>query len=242
MNDSLTESVARLHRAGSEDSHQTQKLRNAVDNLLTWMIQNLPTGFTLPYDCTLYPNGNFVRVELTNAPFDTSFRTVFNISIGKEYSREELFHFSELIANGFFKKLIDKLATESAEFEKTVEQTESFLETVAPTPLLLHFSSYWSDLEQLARERKLPRDLVDCLMALINSHNHNTIGPEAKPHLIGEAKKYLQGGILLIRINEEMFYDVMVFVPNKNQEVTKRFFFKLMPKCKGGQFRHLKEL
>jgi hypothetical protein len=242
MNDSLTESVARLHRAGSEHSHQTKKLRSAADNLLTWLKQNLPSDFGLPCNCTLYPNGEFVRTELTNPPLGTS-RTVFNISLGKEHSREELFRFSELIADGFLERLSERLETEATRFKKDAEQTASFLETVAPTPISLYHSSYRSDLEQLAREGKLPRDLVNCLKDLISSlDDHSVRPPEATPYLVREAKKYLHGGILMAYACGKNLYDVMVFVPDENQPIAERSFFKLVLKYKDGNLRHLKEL
>jgi hypothetical protein len=242
MNDSLTDSVARLHRAGSEHSQQTKKLRCAADNLLTWFQQNLPSGFALPCDCAFYPSGEFVRTELTNPPLGTS-RTVFNISLGKEHSREELFRFSELIAEGFLEQLSERLEAEAARLEKTIDQTRSFLETVAPTPISLNHSSYRSDLEQLAREGKLPRDLVNCLKDLISSHDVDILEPpEATPYLVREAKKYLHGGILMANACGKNLYDVMVFVPDGNQPVTERFFFKLVLKYKGGSLRHLQEL
>ena len=47
MSGSLTDSVARLYRAGSEHSKDAAKLRQAVDDLLIWMMANVPLSVDL---------------------------------------------------------------------------------------------------------------------------------------------------------------------------------------------------
>jgi len=128
MNDGLTESVARLYRAGSEHSQQTVKLRKAVDSLLSWMDKNLPTGFVLPCDCKLWPSGEFARLSSTgpvNLFFDQ--KALFKVTIGHEHTLNELLGFSKLIADGFLDKLSEKLETQAMAFQKTSKQIDSFV-------------------------------------------------------------------------------------------------------------------
>ena len=122
--DSLTASVARLHRAGSEDSQQTKKLRLAVDSLL---LQLKEIDFSpLPCSCRLYPSGEFVQTELSNPPFGTDV-VVFKVTIGKEHSLPDLFAFSRLIASGFLDKLSEGLESRAKTFGKTSAEISKFI-------------------------------------------------------------------------------------------------------------------
>src|ERR1035441_8325367 len=111
MSNALTESVARLYRAGSEHSQQTEKLREAVDNLLTWFKSNLPGGFELPCHCSFWPSGEFIQHR-----DESKTRGIFQISLGQEHSQHDLLLFSKLIADGFLYKLSEKLETEAVTF------------------------------------------------------------------------------------------------------------------------------
>jgi hypothetical protein len=122
MSDTLTESVARLYRAGLEYSQQTKKLREATDMILSWLKDNLPGGFELPLHCDIWPSGEFVQYY-----DETKTQGVFKITLRQEHSRHDLLHFSKLIADGFLDKLSEKLEVEARKFEDTAEQVDSFL-------------------------------------------------------------------------------------------------------------------
>jgi len=117
MADSLTESVARLYRAGSEHSQQTEKLRIAVDNLLLWMKINIPFGFKLPDNCKIYPSGEFVQYD--NSLFG---KRKFGLEMGKVHLLQELSEFSKLIADGFIERLVDKLEENTKEMQRADEK------------------------------------------------------------------------------------------------------------------------
>ncbi|MDR3558149.1 MAG: hypothetical protein P4L61_01320 [Candidatus Pacebacteria bacterium] len=127
MSDTLTESVARLHRAGSEYSQQTQKLRKAVDDLLKWMRENLPPEFKLPCGCKLWPSGEFVQHHPDCSDFDDIHNQLFKVSLGEKHTLHQLTHFSKLIAEGFLEKLCEKMEAESRRLEPVTEQIQAFL-------------------------------------------------------------------------------------------------------------------
>lgn len=122
MKDGLTESVARLYRAGSEHSQQTKKLRQAVDNLLRWMLDNLSHDFVLPLNCKLYPSGEFTYTVCDKS----SVRENFTLAWGKKHSVYDLHLFSALIADGFIDKLSEFLEKEHSSFSETTIKLEGF--------------------------------------------------------------------------------------------------------------------
>lgn len=120
MNDSLTESVARLYRAGSEHSQQTRKLRKAVDDLISWLLLNVPSDLKpLPCDCQIWPSGDFARYGLTSPPDRGTAITLWRITRGNEHTLPELHQFCKLIADGFLDKLSQLLEKDSGSFKKT---------------------------------------------------------------------------------------------------------------------------
>jgi hypothetical protein len=124
MSNSLTESVARLHRAGSENSQQTEKLRQAANDLLIWIRDNVETK-PLPCNCTLYPSGEFTHEALDDN--SGSMRVVLLMTIGINHDRYQLHLFSELIAEGFLEELALLLEEETHKFKKTSHKVEKFL-------------------------------------------------------------------------------------------------------------------
>ncbi|PCI30057.1 hypothetical protein COB55_00680 [Candidatus Wolfebacteria bacterium] len=121
MSDSLTENVARLYRAGSEHSQQTKKLRKAVDQLLSWIKDNVPLGFQLPIG-QIFPSGEFVFT----CPTSTH---EIKITIGEEHLLLDLQSFSGIIAYGFLDELSDSLEESAGSLESTSNTIESFLST-----------------------------------------------------------------------------------------------------------------
>lgn len=119
--DTLTDSVARLHRAGSENSQSTEKLRVAANTLLRWIKENVPDGHVLPLGCRMFPSGEFVREGLTNHPLGTT-REIFRMNLDQEHDRMQLFHFSGLIAEGFIDKLSASLEQEAKVFRDTAQK------------------------------------------------------------------------------------------------------------------------
>jgi hypothetical protein len=121
MKDTLTESVARLHRAGSEHSQQIKKLRAAADQLIEWLMKNIPTDFELPCGCTIYPSGEFQREKTENSE-------IFRLTKGTEHKLCYLQRFAHLIAtDGFLDKLSEALQTESTKYKFTTNQINRFL-------------------------------------------------------------------------------------------------------------------
>ncbi len=125
MSDTLTEVVARLYRAGSENSKQNEKLRAAANELLQWIKDNAQVA-PLPCDCTLYPSGNFVRTALTNPPHGTH-RKVLEMRIGEQFTVYQLSAFSQLIADGFLEELCELMESQSQGFERTSDKVREFL-------------------------------------------------------------------------------------------------------------------
>jgi hypothetical protein len=129
MSDKMTESVARLYRAGSENSMQTQKLREAVDRLLTWIKENLEDPNTiLPTGYMFYPSGEFVRkVNCT---------VVLKVAIGQKHGVDQLQSFAKLIADGFLEDLCERIESRAKGFETaasklggSAQKIEQFLES-----------------------------------------------------------------------------------------------------------------
>ena len=122
MSDSFTESVARLHRAGSEYSEQTKKLRKAVDTLIEWLTKNIPAGFNLPCNCEVYPSQEFMR--------RTNFegRPAFHLMKGNEHTKLQLQCIATLIGTeSFLDKLIMALAADTQTYADTQRKVAAFL-------------------------------------------------------------------------------------------------------------------
>jgi hypothetical protein len=110
----------------------------------------------------------------------------------------------------------------------------------------------WQELEDMVTRKELPAALADCLKELIACERHGAITPEAKPHLIQLVKEYLPNGIQLSQSMLEPggLYDVVVWVPhnkvisvpNTDQLIEFRSFFKLVPKYPNGELRYPKDL
>lgn len=118
MNPNITDSVARLYRAGSEHSQSAEKLRDAANKLLQWIKDNVPDGFTLPLGCKIYPSGEFTRV--IEAPIGSC--PAFKITLGERHTRESLFRFSKLIADGFIDELAQSLSDEAKNFAQSAQK------------------------------------------------------------------------------------------------------------------------
>jgi hypothetical protein len=119
MSDSITGSVARLYRAGSEHSQQTEKLRKAVDDLITWMIENIPDDLKpLPCNCTVWRSGDFARNGLNGQSGMGTSIELWRITRGQKHALTELLQFSELIADGFLDELSILLENQSMKFEE----------------------------------------------------------------------------------------------------------------------------
>lgn len=122
MSDSLTESVARLYRAGSEHSQQTQKLREAVDSFIEWLMANIPAGFIMPNGASIYPSGEFVHM----GGFDST--EYFVVARGAEHTRHSLNLFARLIGTeNFLEKLSEALEAESRKNAVVTETVNAFL-------------------------------------------------------------------------------------------------------------------
>jgi hypothetical protein len=122
--DSLTANVARLHRAASEHSQETKKLRNACNGLLRWMHRNLPRGFSLPRECAIDEEGTF---EFSYGP------NVIRLRKGGDHDRSTLQCFACLIADDFLEELSDAIEQEAGGFRATTSQITGFI-TRAPSP------------------------------------------------------------------------------------------------------------
>ncbi len=127
MNGSLTDAVARLYRAGSENSKSTKKLRKAADDLLIWIRDNVPRELNpLPLHCTMYPSGDFTRTALTNPP-NGQHVEILRLTIGQEHTLGNLFLFCQLINEGFLDSLSFQLENDAAYMERAADQITKFL-------------------------------------------------------------------------------------------------------------------
>ena len=144
MSDSITESVARLYRAGSEYSQQTKKSREAVDRVINWIKDNWPEDLDLPQNCKVYPSGEFefkcrswywlwqcwviAFSSFFHIPYDPS--VSFKLVAGKKHSIDGLNQFSKLVASGFLDKVAEVLEGEAEKFKfLTIRVNEFFDET-----------------------------------------------------------------------------------------------------------------
>lgn len=142
MKDSLTASVARLHRAGSEYSEQTKKSREAADRVILWLVKNWPFGLKLPCDCAVYPSGEFVykniswwklprRIKIWVFEFLTwSYFPLasFTLVCEKEHSIDDLNSFSKLIASGFLDKIAEILEDQAQKQLDMTNQINQFFD------------------------------------------------------------------------------------------------------------------
>ncbi|MEN9614337.1 MAG: hypothetical protein RLZZ347_644 [Candidatus Parcubacteria bacterium] len=132
----ITDSVARLHRAGSEHSKSAEKLREAADNLIMWIKQNIPQNMALPKSCRIIvtPNGyEFIHYDddvSRNRSFSHQYNgsgEIFSLLRGEKASRKELLLFSQLIADGFLEELSTLLEKEAGMFSDTTAEIEKFV-------------------------------------------------------------------------------------------------------------------
>lgn len=127
----ITESVARLHRAGSEHSKSAEKLREAADNLIMWIKQNIPLNMALPKSCRiiLAPNEyEFIRYgDDVSRSRNNGSGEIFSLVRGEKASRRELLLFSQLIADGFLEELSALLEKEAGTFSGTTAKIEEFV-------------------------------------------------------------------------------------------------------------------
>ncbi len=110
------------------------------------------------------------------------------------------------------------------------------------SPLLkLTIWRYWQELDAEVAEKKIPSCVADTLKAVICSHQSHTAPLSTTTYIANQMKKYILGGIELRGIEGDSVFDVMVFVPNTNNEKARGVFFKLIPKYPRGQFKYLKD-
>jgi hypothetical protein len=115
MGKSLTESVARLHRAGSENSQEAQKLRESTNSVLSWILEHAE-GVELAFGCRMWPNGQFTHEE-----------THFQITRGQRHTREQLLYFSKLIERGLLEELANELQREAGIYRGANKHIQRFL-------------------------------------------------------------------------------------------------------------------
>jgi hypothetical protein len=134
MSDTLTESVARLYRAGSEHSKQTEKLRLATDKLLEWILKNVPDDIHLPCNCKIWPDGTFKQFEQNSRIREIIMlgnineKNIFEITIGQKHSINQLQAFCKLIADDFIEKLGNLLHNQATTFDIVANKIGSLTE------------------------------------------------------------------------------------------------------------------
>jgi hypothetical protein len=126
MSDSLTNAVARLSRAASEYSKQTEKLRASVDTLLRWIQQNIELE-PLPLDCKIYPSGEFIRTTPLNKPPLGSHQEILRLTIGQKHSIDQLQAFVRLIGEGFLDQFAEQLEGRAGRFGDAASKVHTFL-------------------------------------------------------------------------------------------------------------------
>jgi hypothetical protein len=115
-------------------------------------------------------------------------------------------------------------------------------EPKADQPLLkLTNSGYWNEIDEFAKDGKIPQELGDILGEIINSHRRKTTPHRATPRLIKMMKQHLSGGVMLTCPEEDRCYDVMIFIPDVGRSELRPFFL-LVPKYPGGRLKHLDEI
>jgi len=109
-------------------------------------------------------------------------------------------------------------------------------------PLKLTTWGYWTELDEMAKNKVLPWELSSHLKALVNSHIHKTFAPRTTVEVIAQAKEYLSEGIELSYTAETLPYDVVVFIPDPGKNESHYQFLNLIPKCPEGKFQYLNEI
>jgi len=122
MTDSLTASIARLYRAGSEYSQEAEKLRQSADALIDWLLKNRLDNIDLPMRCRVWPSGEFKGGY--TPPFG-KFRGL-HLQRGQPHHRSQLLLFSQLIADGFLDRLSEQLEEEAETFRRASTRANSF--------------------------------------------------------------------------------------------------------------------
>ena len=115
MSDKLTQSVARLVRAGHEYSRTYEKIREAVDHLAIYLRRVLSSGrFNLPqhYVFVSWPSGEYQLEK-----FDIRGNSVFKLS-RQVKSRENLMAFAADVAMGWLDDVSDHLERESVQINR----------------------------------------------------------------------------------------------------------------------------
>lgn len=107
MNTSTSEDFEKLSQTGESLLEETEKLRAAVDALLTWIRDNC-SNITLPCSCIIFASGDFIRTGLSNPPHGHH-ETILSIKIGQKYTQYDLNAFAQLISEGFLEKLYNLL-------------------------------------------------------------------------------------------------------------------------------------
>jgi hypothetical protein len=122
------------------------------------------------------------------------------------------------------------------------EEAQKALARATASVIRITRACWWQDLEALRTTIGMPEALVGCLKELVSSHINNVVPPDATPHLVRLAKMYLNDGVKISDSAGDMLYDVVVFVPDPDKTERLRTFFRLIPKCRGGSFKHLKDV
>lgn len=122
MKDTLIKDIEGIYATVSIHRQNTEKLRLVIDTLLGWMEENLPPDdFILPFNCKLYPSGDF---EYTPCK-ESSVQKSFTLYKGLKHSVSDLNLFSTLIKDGFMAKLIEGLEQQSKFFSDTVSDLKN---------------------------------------------------------------------------------------------------------------------
>ncbi|NTW13790.1 MAG: hypothetical protein HGA31_02035 [Candidatus Moranbacteria bacterium] len=107
----------------------------------------------------------------------------------------------------------------------------------AVPPVRLTMGRYWYEIDELEKNGTLPVELGVMLKALITTFFGRAVTPEAKPHLVELAKRYLIGGIEFT--DRHASYDVVCFKPEDTEKG--RAFFYFAQRHPGGRFHYLPE-
>jgi len=122
MTDSLTASVARLYRAGSEHSQEAHKLRRSTDTFIDWLLKQRLDNVDLPMGCRVWPSGEFKGGYAP--PFEKF--SGLHLQRGQLHHRSQLLLFSQLIADGFLDRLSERLEKETETFRDAAAKVDSF--------------------------------------------------------------------------------------------------------------------
>ena len=109
-------------------------------------------------------------------------------------------------------------------------------------PLRLTTANYWQQLEVTVERKELPAAAADLLKALIGCERNGWTTPTASSDLIKLSADHFSEGIMLSDSACDILYDIVVFVPDSENEEKCRRFFKLIPKYPHGEFKYPKYL